>query len=196
MLDNKNLMRLNLSSNALAGESCNALATALKERGCPLVIIDLSSNNIEDSHLSVLHVALEGNMAVTSLDLRLNKISEGEWTSSSSSYHHHHHHHLERMCMFLEYVQAPCGDAVDLLPEVPGCFVLKTRVHVCCPPQITRPWSEYWRSPTRTSWLLGVRRQAGGEGREGRACIYLRAKLCLMVHDSLIRKKYWLIADG
>jgi hypothetical protein len=40
-------------------------------------VVDLSSNNIEDEHLPGLLHALEGNGEVTSLDLRMNKISEG-----------------------------------------------------------------------------------------------------------------------
>jgi Leucine-rich repeat (LRR) protein len=51
MVDNKSVTRLNLSSNALGAESVTALSSALKERGCPLAILDLSCNNLEDPHV-------------------------------------------------------------------------------------------------------------------------------------------------
>ena len=79
ILDNRSVTRLNLSNNSLGGESINALATILSGKNCPLTVLDLAGNDLEEEHVAAIYQALQdgSNKQLISVDLRMNKFSPG-----------------------------------------------------------------------------------------------------------------------
>jgi Ran GTPase-activating protein (RanGAP) involved in mRNA processing and transport len=79
MRENYSLARINLSSNSLGSESCQALCTLLSNMSgqpSPLNSIDLSGNDLGEEDAQELCNALENNVTVVCLDCRANQIDK------------------------------------------------------------------------------------------------------------------------
>mmetsp|Transcript_31260 Transcript_31260/g.40085 ORF Transcript_31260/g.40085 Transcript_31260/m.40085 type:complete len:436 (+) Transcript_31260:106-1413(+) len=74
--DNHSLSYLNLSGNSIAAEAVTALTILLRETQKTLVSLDLSCNELQDHEVRMIKTALEQNETLTSLDLRMNDITE------------------------------------------------------------------------------------------------------------------------
>jgi len=74
--DNTSLSYLNLSGNSVGQETVTALTILLREPEKCLVAMDLSCNELQDHEVRMLKTAIEQNSTLTSLDLRMNDITE------------------------------------------------------------------------------------------------------------------------
>lgn len=72
MQDNVSLVQLNLGSNSIGYESTQVLGALLRDSGHAIETVDLAGNALTADDISFLHLSIERNNSLCSIDLRCN----------------------------------------------------------------------------------------------------------------------------
>ncbi|CAM9752345.1 unnamed protein product [Chrysoparadoxa australica] len=75
LCDNTTLTSLNLSGNNISESSCSTMSILLRDSNKRLAYLDLSCNNLQNDDVHLLRVAISSNTSLTSVDLRMNDVS-------------------------------------------------------------------------------------------------------------------------